>query len=120
MHAQGLALDDAALGELRGRDLVQPLEVALLSSRLSVDLFRQVLGTLKAKVAIGHSQPVNPTDAVLTVKAYFRYVSASAANKLERMFKDNGNYLDAISSNQFWSILPKAEKSNFFCLCAIS
>ena len=73
----------------------------------------KLLGILRAKLALGRAAPVHPTDALLTVKAYFAYVDASAARRLQELFSASPSFLDTVRGDRFFSILPRARQSRF-------
>lgn len=73
----------------------------------------KLLGTLRAKVAMQEGKPVAPRDAVLTVKAYFRYIPPAQESKLEAYFSSIMPFVELISHSRFKSILPKVENSRF-------
>lgn len=73
----------------------------------------KLLGALRAKLAMQENRLVAPSDAVLTLKAYFRYIPDALESKLEEYFSTNKPFLELISHSHFHSLLPKAEKSRF-------
>lgn len=73
----------------------------------------KLLGTLRAKLAMQDGEPVAPRDAVLTIKAYFRFIPAALESKLEAYFSSRKPFSELISHSRFYSILSKAENSRF-------
>lgn len=73
----------------------------------------KLLGALRAKLAMQEGNCVASSDAVLTIRAYFRYVAPSLESKLEDYFSINRPFAELISNRRFHSIFPKAENSRF-------
>jgi DNA helicase-2/ATP-dependent DNA helicase PcrA len=51
------------------------------------------------------------TDAILTIEAYFRYVSKEDSKRLYALFSQGARFFDVITSEAFYNILPKARES---------
>jgi DNA helicase-2/ATP-dependent DNA helicase PcrA len=62
----------------------------------------KLLGVLRAKLTLGRAVPVHPRDALLTVKAYFAYVDASAARRLQELFSASPSFLDTVRGDRFF------------------
>src|SRR5208282_1975761 len=70
-----------------------------------------LLGVLRTKLALEHGLRVNSADAVLTLKAYFKYFDQRAASRLEEFFSGSESFFSALRSEKFYSIIPKARDS---------
>jgi DNA helicase-2/ATP-dependent DNA helicase PcrA len=75
------------------------------------DELQKLLGILRLKLAIQNSILLATRDQVLTVQAYFRYVSPQQVERLNRLFRPVREFFDSISSQDFFRILPKAKES---------
>jgi len=73
----------------------------------------KLLGVLRLKTALKEGRNPQPQDAVATVQSYFRFVRESDSGRMGRLFKENPDFMETISSDQFHAVLPKAEQSNF-------
>jgi DNA helicase-2/ATP-dependent DNA helicase PcrA len=71
----------------------------------------KLLGVLRTKLAVQRGAAVRPADAILTLKAYFRYLDQRATPRLESFFEAEQPFLNALTSERFYSILPKARDS---------
>ena len=75
------------------------------------EVLERLLGVLRLKLALGENRLPSARDALLTVRSYFRYIDAHASNGLDRLFSRNASFLENISSDEFYVILPKARQS---------
>lgn len=80
---------------------------------LENEMLDKLMGVLRLKLSFDQGQSPKPSDAVSAVKAYFRYINPSQADRIERFFEENRNFMEIISSQKFWDILPKAKESKF-------
>jgi DNA helicase II / ATP-dependent DNA helicase PcrA len=88
-----------------------PYNVREQDNILQNEELEKLLGVLRAKLALEHQLPVRPADAVLSLKAYFRYFDQRATSRLEEYFSNSQAFLTAIKSERFYSIFPKARES---------
>jgi DNA helicase-2/ATP-dependent DNA helicase PcrA len=63
------------------------------------------------KLAIERGQIPTSQDAVLTVKAYFRYINADETKRLEMLFARREDFLASLTSEPFYAILGFARES---------
>lgn len=75
------------------------------------ETLERLLGILRAKLAVQNGRRPAPRDALLAVRAYFRYIRPNEAERLERLFSKSDDFLQTISSEAFYSILPFARES---------
>jgi DNA helicase-2/ATP-dependent DNA helicase PcrA len=86
---------------VRDKDRLQKNETLIL-----------MLGLFDLKRAVNTNRHPLPEDAVRTVCAYFRYMNLGEVGKLRKLFEQKNNFLEAINSEQFFRILPRASKSH--------
>ncbi|MDO8531769.1 MAG: ATP-dependent helicase [Dehalococcoidia bacterium] len=79
---------------------------------LSNELLERLLGVLRVKLALLAGQAASARDSLLAVRSYFRYIGGHEADRLEQLFGNRTNFLGAISSEDFYGILPKARQSH--------
>lgn len=77
------------------------------------DALGRLLTVLRAKQVLESGEQPSASDAVDTVKAYFRFVSEADGDRLTSLFRERRNFLEAIRSESFYAILPKAKGSQF-------
>jgi DNA helicase-2/ATP-dependent DNA helicase PcrA len=68
----------------------------------------RLLGVLRTKIALTAGDNPSPRDAVLTVRAYFRYVNAREQTELDRLFRRRGDFMELLDTDAIASVLPKA------------
>jgi DNA helicase II / ATP-dependent DNA helicase PcrA len=90
-----------------------PYQVRDQDNILLNDELAKLLGALRLKRAIQEGKRINPSDSVLTVKAYFRWFDERITRRLEDHFSSDKLFSDLISSDRFYSIMPKAKDSRF-------
>jgi DNA helicase-2/ATP-dependent DNA helicase PcrA len=88
-----------------------PYNVREQDNILHNEALEKLLGVLRAKLALEQDSPVRGADAVLTLKAYFRYFDQRATARLEEFFGSSKSFRDAIKSDRFYALLPKARES---------
>jgi DNA helicase-2/ATP-dependent DNA helicase PcrA len=79
---------------------------------LANEILERLLGVLRLKLALSSGRSPDPRDALLTIRAYFRYIGGYDADKLGRLFRREHNFINVISSEEFYSILTKARQSH--------
>jgi DNA helicase II / ATP-dependent DNA helicase PcrA len=90
-----------------------PYNVREQDNILQNEELEKLLGVLRAKLAVEQGLPVKPTDAVLTLKAYFQYFDQRTTYGLEGFFSNSESFFTAVKSERFRSIFPKARNSRF-------
>jgi len=78
---------------------------------LSNEILERLLGALRLKLALAAEKKPTIKDSIYAIRAYFRYLDGRAVERLSYLFQRNGNFVDTIASDEFYSILPKAKKS---------
>jgi DNA helicase II / ATP-dependent DNA helicase PcrA len=79
---------------------------------LANEVLDKLLGFLRLKLSIQNGQRPKPNDAVLTLKAYFRYLDENVVNKLLSIFQNGKDFFDALTSDQIIRAVPKIQSSN--------
>jgi DNA helicase-2/ATP-dependent DNA helicase PcrA len=74
-------------------------------------ILERLLGILRLKLALDSGVATKTEDELLTIRAYFRYINEASADRLHRLFSNRKDFLSVIGSEEFYSIIPKAEKS---------
>lgn len=88
-----------------------PFHVRPEDNILHNDQLQKLLGVLRLKLACQKNDPPAIKDQTLAIQAYFRYVSPQQVDRLNRLFRSKPDFLDAISSPDFFRVLPKAKES---------
>lgn len=89
-----------------------PYYVRAEDNVLQNEVLDRLLGVLRLKIAIGSNRLPDSRDAALSVRSYFRYLSAQEFEQLHALFSRGLPFLTTISSDTFYQILPKARQSN--------
>lgn len=89
-----------------------PYNVREEDNILENKILEKLLGVLRLKNSITNNKIPSPSDSVLSVQAYFQFVNSNQNDQLFNLFTKKKNFLEAISSEEFYSILDKARKSS--------
>jgi len=90
-----------------------PYNVREQDNILQNEELEKLLAVLHAKLALEQGAAVKSHDAVLTLKAYFRYFDQRSTARLEDLFGKSDSFFSSIKSEKFLSIIPKARNSRF-------
>lgn len=88
-----------------------PYNVRDQDNILQNEELEKLLGVLRAKLSLEQELPVKSADAVLTLKAYFRYFDQRTTSRLEEYFSRSESFSAAIKSEKFYAAIPKARDS---------
>ena len=89
-----------------------PYNVREQDNILQNEELEKLLGVLRAKLALEKGLFVTASDAVLTLKAYFRYFDQRASARLEAIFEKSKSFLTAIKGEEFYTTYsPRLHRS---------
>lgn len=88
-----------------------PYHVRKQDNILENRVLHRLLGVLRLKLAFEQQKSPDPSDSVLTVRAYFRYMSGEQERAVRPLFEQEGDFFKVIGSSGFHAILPKSQNS---------
>lgn len=74
-------------------------------------VLKRLLGFLRLKLNEKNNLPSDPSDALLTVESYFRFVYPETRQRLLALFRRSREFLPTLASHEFLEIMPKAASS---------
>jgi DNA helicase-2/ATP-dependent DNA helicase PcrA len=89
-----------------------PFHVRKEDNILQNRILDRLLGVLRLKLALNSGRATRIEDQLLTIRAYFRYINEASADRLHGLFSSRKDFLSVIVSEEFFSIIPKAERSH--------